>query len=138
MNETWKKRWCDALESGEYPQATGALRTKDGFCCLGVLESLVLKDAGQEWIEDNAGFAVQDKNGIESAELRDSTGQLVELDPGNLNNPELRGPVVRGVLSPERMAELHYQPGYGSFSLAGLNDDGATFAEISAIIRAAL
>lgn len=32
-----KKRWTDALRSGEYPQGSNQLKTNDGyFCCLGV------------------------------------------------------------------------------------------------------
>ncbi len=29
--------WIAALESGEYKQAQGRLRTNEGYCCLGVL-----------------------------------------------------------------------------------------------------
>lgn len=36
MKYEWAMQWADALESGEYPQARNALRTKTGFCCLGV------------------------------------------------------------------------------------------------------
>jgi hypothetical protein len=28
---------CEKLESGEYTQAYGALRTRNGYCCLGVM-----------------------------------------------------------------------------------------------------
>lgn len=38
MKKDLKDRWCDALESGEYKQGTGALRRRNGeYCCLGVL-----------------------------------------------------------------------------------------------------
>ena len=37
MKPEVKKLWVDALRSGAYDQATGELRTKEGFCCLGVL-----------------------------------------------------------------------------------------------------
>jgi hypothetical protein len=30
------KQWVSALRSGEFKQARGALRGKDGYCCLGV------------------------------------------------------------------------------------------------------
>lgn len=29
-------KWIEALESGEYKQTTNYLKTKNGFCCLGV------------------------------------------------------------------------------------------------------
>lgn len=37
MNQDIKKLWVDALRSGKYQQAEGALRISDGYCCLGVL-----------------------------------------------------------------------------------------------------
>ena len=38
--------WIAALRSGNYPQATGCLRSDNGYCCLGVLADL----NGAEWI----------------------------------------------------------------------------------------
>ncbi len=35
------REWIAALRSGEYAQATGYLRTPDGFCCLGVACDLI-------------------------------------------------------------------------------------------------
>lgn len=37
MRESVKKKWADALRSGEYQQCGGALRNGDSYCCLGVL-----------------------------------------------------------------------------------------------------
>lgn len=36
MTPERQSRWSAALRSGEYPQATGRLKTDDGYCCLGV------------------------------------------------------------------------------------------------------
>lgn len=44
MNAEVKTKWCNALRSGEYKQATGELRVKDSFCCLGVLCDLYEKE----------------------------------------------------------------------------------------------
>ena len=44
MNTEIKARWTAALRSGEYPQAEGRLRATEGFCCLGVLCDLAVKD----------------------------------------------------------------------------------------------
>lgn len=44
MNPQIKKRWTDALRSGEYKQGKGLLRTGDKFCCLGVLCELAVQD----------------------------------------------------------------------------------------------
>lgn len=32
----FNRRWCEALRSGDYAQANGALRINDAYCCLGV------------------------------------------------------------------------------------------------------
>lgn len=37
MDAEIKARWIEALRSGQYEQAQGALRIDDTFCCLGVL-----------------------------------------------------------------------------------------------------
>lgn len=39
MNRYWKRKWLDALKSGEYTKKKGQLRAKTGkrMCCLGVL-----------------------------------------------------------------------------------------------------
>lgn len=56
MNARIKKLWIKALHSGEYKQATGALRVLDsngitGFCCLGVLCDLFKHETGKgRWI----------------------------------------------------------------------------------------
>ena len=42
MNNEIKVLWCAALRSGDYPQASGYLRTPEGYCCLGVLCELAV------------------------------------------------------------------------------------------------
>ena len=37
MNPEIREQWAQDLESGDYPQSSGYLRTERGFCCLGVL-----------------------------------------------------------------------------------------------------
>jgi hypothetical protein len=49
MNAEIKARWIAALLSGEYEQAVGALRTADGYCCLGVLCDLHAKETQSRW-----------------------------------------------------------------------------------------
>lgn len=34
--EDHRELWCQALESGEYPQTCGRLQNLGGYCCLGV------------------------------------------------------------------------------------------------------
>lgn len=46
MDPRVKAMWIEALTSGAYKQVEGALRTHDdGFCCLGVLCDLAVKEA---------------------------------------------------------------------------------------------
>jgi len=49
MNQQIKEHWVAALRSGEYQQTTGELRNGNGFCCLGVLCDLYLKEKGKQW-----------------------------------------------------------------------------------------
>ena len=49
MNPEIREKWLAALESGEYKQCQGSLKTNDGFCCLGVLCDLHAKETGKEW-----------------------------------------------------------------------------------------
>lgn len=45
MNQGIKKRWVQALRSGEYEQGQGGLHSTDGkFCCLGVLCDLAARE----------------------------------------------------------------------------------------------
>lgn len=37
MNAEIKKKWIEALRSGDYRQGFGGLKKEDCFCCLGVL-----------------------------------------------------------------------------------------------------
>lgn len=66
MNPEWKKKWLDALRSGEYKQTRGMLRRCEedtgqiGFCCLGVLCDLVQKEGIGRWEENSAWFVVRD------------------------------------------------------------------------------
>ncbi len=43
ITKAQKTKWIRALRSGEYTQDVGALRTSDGFCCLGVLCDVIDK-----------------------------------------------------------------------------------------------
>ena len=42
MNPEWKAKWLVALRSGKYKQGNGILLDDEGgYCCLGVLQSIV-------------------------------------------------------------------------------------------------
>lgn len=114
MNENAKK-WVEALRSGEYKQARGALtRKRNGdvsHCCLGVACDL---------------YAKENELDIEEAK-RTSEGVVISYGG------------TTGYL-PERVREwLGLRDFCGAFdainSLASRNDSGATFNEIANIIE---
>ena len=109
MNARVKARWLKALRSGRYKQATGALRVGDGYCCLGVLCDLARKSQVGEW---------------EYTEEFD--GESGELPPSVVAWAGLPGP------DPEVMDKRHPR------TLSDLNDRGANFERIAALIEKGL
>lgn len=77
MDPTWKKKWVDALRSGEYEQGRGGLRsTTDKFCCLGVLTDLCIKEGlTEEWeIGDKDWWEAEGRPGTLPTSTRKATG----------------------------------------------------------------
>jgi len=70
--------WCQALESGEYEQATGTLYNGIGYCCLGVGAKVLLGDP--EGLEDDGEYywdgesAVAPQSFMDKVGLTDMTG----------------------------------------------------------------
>lgn len=58
MKPEIKAQWVAALRSGEYKQGERRLRTKDQFCCLGVLCDLHAKATDGAWNLDQRGIGV--------------------------------------------------------------------------------
>lgn len=57
MNSEIREKWCAALRSGKYAQNTNFLRTNEGYCCLGVLEDIRLKEQKIDWVfEEEEGW----------------------------------------------------------------------------------
>ena len=113
------KKWIAALRSGEFKQGKDRLRTDDRFCCLGVACEL----AAREGIIDK-GKGERMDSGLTryqygSYELYYGEGKYQYLprlvcDWLGLNTSE---------------------GGYNQTSLTVLNDEGATFEEIAAVIE---
>lgn len=60
MKTAIKNKWVKALRSGNYKQTTGALMKKRtdgkmGFCCLGVLCDIYIKEKNKKWDSDGSG-----------------------------------------------------------------------------------
>lgn len=121
MNQPVVKEWVSALRSGEYEQAKEVLATEHGYCCLGVLCELYSK-------------TVKPIKTIVQNEIEDDVGNLRTVwDTEYDKETEILPKCVMewaGLRSPE-----------GGFtdasitSLASLNDNGKTFAEIADVIE---
>lgn len=113
--------WIEALESGSFPQDPqgGALKTDDGYCCLGVLEEV----AGATWTkqspEDRPYVSSTGRTGFESSHADEWLG---------LENPTsdiLGGPIL-----------VTHPQGLGRVPMEYLNDNlRLSFPEIAAQLR---
>lgn len=59
MNSEIKVKWIEALRSGKYKQGKDALRSRNTYCCLGVLCEVVRSQGhGGEWVlgDNTDGF----------------------------------------------------------------------------------
>jgi hypothetical protein len=107
-----KKKWLDALSSGEYPQSRHALRNGYGYCCLGVLCDVNKELLNGEWkeVSPDQTFCYNFKS-----EESIRSGFIAMEDIGKLISNQAEAYVVHYILK----------------KLASMNDDGASFATIS-------
>ena len=112
MDVWWRAKWLEALRSGRYRQADGALRSDSGdlYCCIGVLCDIY---DPEKWLEGLASGLPS-----KSKELWAWDGSLGDM-PEWLN-------LAIGLSSHE---EAH---------LIAMNDDGKSFTEIADWIEANL
>lgn len=85
MNKRVKK-WVDALRSDDYKQATGKLKSNNGYCCIGVACDLINKD---KWIIEGSYFSYDGHIGYMPPKVANlykikekATSKLVELNDG--------------------------------------------------------
>jgi len=110
MKASIKKRWLEALNSGDYKQGRGNLRTDDNFCCLGVLCDLYDKK-GWKILNDSEGDYYAYLSGSATATLPLKVMEWAGLKQDNPHIPD------------------------GKPNLATLNDSGKTFKQIARIIK---
>lgn len=116
MKEDKAKLLIAALRSGEYKQADGKLRTKSGFCCLGVACDLYAKEVGGQWRElQEATFAFVDPSA--SCNIHYLTLAVSEWLGCENSNPRIT------------IGDTTHRP-------ADMNDAGQTFDEIADFIEA--
>jgi hypothetical protein len=91
MVPKWKKSWISALRSGKYKQIREQLKSRTGYCCLGVLSNLVRPDAWK-YAGDSKEYYFESKVGWEThnlpLEVVKETGlsdidHLVNMNDGN-------------------------------------------------------
>jgi hypothetical protein len=113
------EKWVEALRSGEYKQTTEVLRSREGdcYCCLGVLCNLIDPTT---WDRPffYAGWSWNNEPGEGLPEL---VAELYGIEEGPATVPSGEKITIRDI---------------SDDSLAGLNDSGATFAEIADVIEA--
>lgn len=131
MNPEVKALWLDALESGEYVQTQKFLRNGEkSFCCLGVLCDLYLKSGGTGcWVSDSADGIHPAGFHMETPRVKTHHGLPPEVQAWSGVSDGL-GYVGSSTTLP-RVVELPCR------TLAHLNDNGYTFAEIAKVIREA-
>jgi hypothetical protein len=127
VNPEIKKAWVEALRSGEYTQARGALcRTEDtsddetgradkaGYCCLGVLTDLAVKAGVVQWSPEPRAPELQ--------AVMDGTGSWYSLTP-----PQ--------VVTWAGLDRADPKVGPEGERLSGLNDFGEDFEKIAKLIE---
>lgn len=132
MNPEIKRRWVEALRSGQYQQGLGALNKNGKFCCLGVLCELAVADGVIErsahpasnlsYGYDELGSdldPLDPEQRCEYAYLPDAVREWADLPS---NNPQVNVPT--------KYVNLR--------TLAGLNDGGFSFDYIADRIEESL
>lgn len=111
MNPEVKQRWIEALNSDEYNQTKQSLKDSTGFCCLGVLTDLYIKDHNQEWRVHVCGrYSFSGWSATLSSEVMDWAG-------------------IQNYWGPLK------EPVGGFDTLADLNDEGYSFKQIAQVIE---
>ena len=121
MNTVVKQKWIDALPSGDYEQGQARLFDGSNYCCLGVLCDLYSKEHDCDWEHRFSEFANLDLWYYDNqAEVLPE----VVMDWAGLkqNNPKVK------LIDPESESTVIE-------NIAGLNDSGYNFKELSNYIE---
>lgn len=80
MDAQLKKKWIEALRSGEYQQGVGALQRENSFCCLGVLCDISHAGKWERLSDGSIGyvFGADDDSDVVPSQLRVNIGLTVE------------------------------------------------------------
>lgn len=127
-----KKRWLEALRSGKYSQGKGALRSPEGFCCLGVLCD-ALDPSQWDGCDYDSEMLV-----LPAAVVEEVFGSFDDrmVDPYVKLGDEQKTRLLAMFTSKSAQSGDSYRDiELGYARLATLNDHGFTFAEIADIIE---
>ena len=114
MKPDIKKRWVEALLSGDYTQGTLHLNSGGRFCVMGVLCDLYCKETGKEWEPFGSGgeyYRLFGKDGQLPYQVDEWCGEDVSWHP------------------------VPYPGWSGRSFLSTMNDRGMTFHKLAAIIQ---
>lgn len=129
MDQDIKKRWVDALRSGDYSQTKNLLADSDGYCCLGVLCEIAVQD-GVVYRSDGTYFSTEDSHDYSSEELPRAVQEWAGLD--RMKFPE-------NPLTDVKHIHPHRPSDRETAHFSELNDDmGYDFAKIADVIDRAL
>ena len=129
MNPEVKQKWIGALRSGKYEQGSEKLRSPNGYCCLGVLCDLYVKENNKEW-----NFNGYDEDGDETNPhpmdywCFDGEYEFLPQSVMDWAKLYLRNPILR-VDDNDEMFEFNEE-------VSTLNDEGYSFSEIADLIEA--
>lgn len=111
-----------ALESGEYQQATLALRNGTGYCCLGVLCDIYAKETGQGSWELNMTAA--------------GPSWSFDTKPGFRSAAVLPLPVMEWAdVQTDNGSYVQDENGEYRYALSAMNDNGLSFRDIASVVR---
>jgi uncharacterized protein YeaC (DUF1315 family) len=127
MNPEIKQKWVDALLSGKYDQGSEKLRSRQGYCCLGVLCDLYAQEQNIEW-KFNGEY--------EESPLPmdywyfDGEGEFLPESVREWAGFSLHSPQVRIEVTEEYEDDWVYHD-----EIANLNDTGYTFNDLAKMIQ---
>lgn len=137
MNTENVQKLVEALRSGKYPQARGALRTEAGYCCLGVacdISGLGTWQADPQSPPDNIGHYLADRYVI-TEDKRDSDVSVLPFAVARWLDMEVGGSfeIDRPIDMDIRFEEEDRD--YTRYhTLTELNDGDLTFEQIADIL----
>lgn len=141
MNTENAQKLVAALRSGQYPQAKGALRKAEGYCCLGV--ACDISGLGKWEVDPRSAPDPVDGSYIaDRYVVRDETGKTICSDTSVLPyavarwlDMEVGGAFEIPVSTMELRPEDEDRETGNYFALTELNDGGLTFNQIADVLE---